>query len=175
MTSVCQKKHKNLLWVLPSGARRSKPEIQQIQVSSHLPQTGVGTGSERKQPPWTLTPTPTFTKNKRTRVKHRPKGGLRTQGRGQERPPTWHHCEENKDIAKKTTLGFGEKRFYEKLSRKKKSRNCIELRKWRYVYHPCDATCITQFFGPAGTPPKGQCVVLNFASSKKGCAMYTLT
>lgn len=34
-------------------------------------------------------------------------------------------------------------------------------------YHP--------IFGPAGTPPKGQCVVLNFASSKKGCTMYTLT
>lgn len=135
MTSVCQKKHKNLLWVLPSGARRSKPEIQQIQVSRHLPQTGVGTGSERKQPPWTLTPTPTFTKNKRTRVKHRPKGGLRTQGGGQERPPTWHHCEENKDIAKKQPWVLVKKGFMKNFPVRKRVETALS---WE-----SDATCIT--------------------------------
>lgn len=148
MTSVCQKKKKKRLsWVLPFGAR-SKPEIQQNQVSSHLPQTDLGVRSERKPPPWTLTPTPTFTKKIPTGLESNIALG-----------EAWGHRREGKRglwlgttvritrILQKTTLGFGEKRFYEKLSHKKKSRNCIELRKWHYI--------ITQFLAQQAHHQKG--------------------
>ena len=111
---VCVKKRR-LLWVLPLLARKSEPEIQQNPVSSHLPQTGTrslqgkrtATLNSDLPPPYS----PKHNKGCRLLSQTAPWGGLRTQGkRAREASWTWHHYEDNKDIAENTP-GFGEEKI----------------------------------------------------------------
>lgn len=128
-----------------------------------FPKQGLGVYREREQPPWTPTSHPHIlqntTKDVDCWVKQRPGEAWGHRGKGQQRPLGLGTTMRITRILQKTPLGLVKKRFYEKFPRKKKSRNCIELRKWHDINHP--------IWGPTSTPPKGQCVVLNFASSKK--------
>lgn len=145
MTSACPEEKALLGLAFP--ARRSEPEIQQNQVSSHLPQTRTGSSQGKETTALNSDPAPTFTKNNK---------GLESNITLGE---AWGHRGEGKRglwlgttvritrILQKTTLGFGEKRFYEKLSHKKKSRNCTELRKWH--------SGITQFLAQQAHHQKG--------------------
>ena len=116
---VCVKKRR-LLWVLPLLARKSEPEIQQNPVSSHLPQTGTrslqgkitATLNSDLPPPYS----PKHNKGCRLLCQTAPWGGLRTRGKRARRASwTWHHYEDNKDIAENTP-GFGEEKILWKIS-----------------------------------------------------------
>lgn len=103
-TSVCQKK-KALC-----GSCLSWPDVSQgfskILFPATFPKKGLGrVDREREQPPWTLTLHPHILQNTTKDVDCWTKGASgrpKDVGEGQERPLTWHHYEDNKDIAKNT-------------------------------------------------------------------------